>query len=40
MAKQARNDVMEFKLVSNEGYQELLNRDADSCQLSVSLSVK
>ena len=39
IADQARNDVIEFKLVSNEGYQELFNRDADSSQLSVSLSV-
>ena len=33
----ARNDMIEFRLVSNEGYQELLNRSADSIQLSVSL---
>ena len=29
--------MIEFKLVSNEGYQEMLNRSADSIQLSVSL---
>ena len=29
---------MIIKLASNEGYQELLNRNADSSQLSVSLS--
>ena len=29
--------MIEFRLVSNEGYQELLNHSADSIQLSVSL---
>ena len=39
MADQARNDMIGYKLVSNEGYQELFNRAADLSQLSVSLSV-
>ena len=39
IAKQARNDVIEFKLVSHEGYQDLFNHGANFSQLSVSLSV-
>ena len=40
MADQARNGVIRYKLVLKEDYQELLNRSADSVQLSVSLSVE
>ena len=39
IADQARNDMIEYKLGLKEDYQELLNRRADSVQLSVSLSV-
>ena len=37
IADQARNDVIEYKLVSNEDYQKLLNRSVDSIQLPVCL---
>ena len=35
IADQARNDMIEYKLGLKEDYQELLNRRADSVQLSM-----
>ena len=39
IADKARNGVIGYKLVLKEDYQVSLNRNADSVQLSVSLSV-
>ena len=35
IANQARNDMIEYKLVSNQNYLDLLNRSAESIHLSV-----